>query len=75
MCYFDLEWRQEAKRLTWAETEVHINESAWQELSNAFFRVFLAILVSELRPHLSENVEIGQMWPLMTSGDLIFDLT
>ena len=40
-----------------------------------FFRVFLAIIVSELRPHLSENVEIGQMWPLVTSGDLVFDLT
>ena len=46
-----------------------------RKVSNALLRGTVAPLVSELRASLSKNVEIGQSYPMMTSGDLRFDLT
>ena len=53
----------------------HASERALKELSNALSRGAVALLVPELCASLSNNVEIGQIWLLMTSGNLIFDLT
>ena len=44
-----------------------------KELSNAFFRAFLALLVSELLTNESENVEISKILHFLTPGDVIFD--
>ena len=53
----------------------HISERTLKELSNALLRSTVALLVPELRASLSKNVEIDQILPLVTSGDLAFDLT
>ena len=47
-------------------------ERASKELSNAFYRPFLALLVSELLTNESENVEISKILPFLTPDDVIF---
>ena len=65
----------EAKPLTLDQIWGQIGERALKELSNALLRSTVSLLVPELCASLSKNVEIGQIWPLVTSGDLTFDLT
>ena len=52
-----------------------ISERALEEPSNALFRSAVALLVPELCADVQKNVENGEIWPLVTSGDLTFDLT
>ena len=65
----------EAKPLILDQIWEHISERTLKELSNALLRSTVALLVPELCASLSKNVETGQIWPLVTSGDLTFDLT
>ena len=61
--------------LTWDEIWGHNPERVSKGLSNAPSRGAVAVLVRELCDGVSKIVEIGKIWPLMTSGDLTFDLT
>ena len=74
-CYFWSFCSLEAKPLILDQIWDHISERRLKELSNALSRSTVALLVPELCASLSKNVEIGQIWPLVTSGDLTFDLT
>ena len=65
----------EAKPLILDQIWGHISERTFKELSNALLDSTVALLLPELRASLSKNVEIGQIWPLVTSGNLTFDLT
>ena len=65
----------EAKPLILDQIWGHVSERALKELSNELLRSTVSLLVPELCASLSKNVEIGQIWPLVTSGDLTFDLT
>ena len=58
----------EAKPLIVDQIWWYVSEITLWELSNAFLRSTLSLLVPELCASLSENVEIGQIWPLVTSG-------
>ena len=52
-----------------------LSERVLSELSYALSRSTVALPIPELSASLSKNVEIAQMWPIMTSGDLTFDQT
>ena len=74
-CYFFSFCSLEAKPLILDQIWGHVSERALKELSNALLRSTVALLIPELCASLLKNVEIGQIWPLVTSGDLTFDLT
>ena len=66
----------EAKPLVVGQIWRHVSERALKEISNALVRSTVALVVSESCAYLSkQNVEIGQIWPWMTSSALTFDLT
>ena len=65
----------EAKLLILGQIWGKPGERLLKELSNALFRDAVPLLVPELSVDLAKNVEKGKIWPLMTSGDLVFDLT
>ena len=65
----------EAKPLILDQIWGHAIKRALKELSNALYCGAVALLVPELCADLYKNVEIGQIWPLVTSGDLTFELT
>ena len=52
-------------------------ERALKKLSNVFFYSPEALLIPKVLTSLAKNVEIGTIWiwPLMTSGEMNFDLT
>ena len=52
-----------------------VSERVLKELLNTFYRGAVVILVLELCAGLSKHDEISKIWPLMSSGDLTFDLT
>ena len=75
----DLSWPLEAKPLTWGQIWEHITEMPVKGLSNVFFprprspyssRV-TASFVGKCRP----QSDYGEIWPLVTSSDVIFDLS
>ena len=69
--YFDLAWPLEAKLLTWPQNCWHQVHLELKELSNAFFRAFLALLVSELQTDwlykMPKFRKFWGFWPLVTS--------
>ena len=69
--YFDLAWPLEAKPLTWPKNGWHQLHWELKELSNVFFRAFLALLVSELKRICCMNMpkfrKFWSFWPLVTS--------
>ena len=65
----------EAKPLTWGQIWEHYSERSVKGLSNALFRGAVALSVPEIAVGSFQNVEIVNILPLVTSGDLTFDLT
>ena len=74
----DLSWPLEAKPLTWGQIWEHTTGRSVKGLSNVFFTRppnpyssrATAAFVGECRPQL----DYGEIWPLVTSSDVIFDL-
>ena len=50
-------------------------EIVFKELINVFFQQCCSSSDSQDMGWFVKNVAIGKIWPLMTSGDLTFDLT
>ena len=54
----------------------HASERALKGLSNTFFRGLLPIIGSEIMAHFRKNnIELRQIWPLVTSGNINIDLS
>ena len=50
-------------------------EIVFKDLTNVHVPRAVALLVSKLCAGLSKMLQIGKIWPLMTSGELTLDLT
>ena len=73
---FDLSWPLTLKQLNLGEIWRHLSERAFQELSLAFFRFGVAIIVPEIMAGIPDKAIIfSKIWPLMTSADLNIHLS
>ena len=76
---FDLSWPLTPKPLDLGEIWRHSSERAFQELSIAFFKFWCSCYRDRDNAHNMKPCHVirkfGKILPLMTSGDLNFDLT